>query len=123
MLTDYASSKGWVVPTNAEGIYLFVGKNTITNTTNSNYNVSITDKCAVLKTGSSVHIQVFDTFTVSKHVTQATFDSLPDTDGNGKIDPKIEVTAYAVQASNFDDPSMAWNSTFGAPATPPETQG
>jgi len=58
----------------------------------------------------------FDKFTLSNSVDLSQYANTADSEGI--ITAKIEVTAYAVQASGFNDAPAAWAATFGAPVTP-----
>ena len=118
------AENGWdlyYTHTNTEGeelysIYCF-DKTKVTNE-GANKSIVMTGTGAVAKSNNTVYVEIFKEFTVSP---TADLDKLEDTDQNGKVDPKIEITAFAVQGT-FASPDAAWRATFagteGAPAAP-----
>ena len=97
---------GWVPLEGYAGIYYFDSNSD--KLVGSNAGVEAPNGI-VAKSQATTYINVFETFTVSP---TADLSQLQDTDGNGKVDPKIEITAYAVQATGFATPEAAWAATF-----------
>ena len=93
---------GWVLLDEANNIYVYMGY--LSQMGENNQRTGVMPKMNEVQT-----VPVFETFTIKG---SADLSRLPDADGNGFVDPKIEVTAYAVQASGFDSPAEAWAATF-----------
>lgn len=115
-IAQQMAENGWTIVEGTTDIYSFNGtaakgyNESDPASSTGNGAVKMTTSGAVEKSANSVLINVFENFTVSQ---KANFGDLEDTDHNGKIDPKIEVTAYAVQGT-FTSPKAAWEATFGA---------
>ena len=113
---------GWRLLTGTTDIYYFDAVNAASGAENASV-VMVEDSNndstgAVAKSANTIYVEIFKEFTVSP---SANLDLLEDSDGNGKVDPKIEITAYAVQGT-FASPSAAWTATFGATTTPETTE-
>lgn len=128
-LKDYADTNDAGTPSNADNVYVFLGvadDHIAGNDADTNESVKMDTNnrgFVVHNVGDGdIYIWVFKTFSISKN---ANFDNLKDEDNNGKIDPKIEITAYSVQANVFNNPVDAWNDSFGkndTGTTPPSTE-